>query len=31
MASGVDFGGKFEEFGDVLTGFGASDENGGIW
>lgn len=31
MASGVDFGGKFEEFGDVLAGFGAGDENGSVW
>lgn len=31
MASGVDFGGKFEEFGDILAGFGASDEDRGIW
>ena len=30
MTSFVDFGCEFEEFGDVLAGFGAGDEDGGV-
>lgn len=31
VAGDVDFGGELEEFGDVLAGFGAGDEDGGVW
>ncbi len=30
MTSFVDFSGEFEELGDVLAGFGAGDEDGGV-
>lgn len=30
MASGVDFGGEFKKFSDVLAGFAAGDEDGGV-
>ena len=30
VASGVDLGGEFEEFGNVMAGFGTGDEDGGV-